>query len=128
MITLLSVFLITKRFNIVEDGRASLLFMIPECENVVRINGKAVLSADTELRELFTKKDILPATVVVFSVGEIYFQCAKSIKRSRLWNPASTEAVVPVPTAGDFLKEADQKFDGRTYDAEYDQKSKARMW
>ena len=114
--------------NIVEDGRASLLFMIPDCENVVRINGSAALTADTEMREMFVKNDILPATVIVFTVGEIYFQCAKAIKRSRLWKGEGESADLAVPSAGDFLKEADQQFDGTTYDAEYDQRSKARMW
>ena len=112
--------------NIVEDGRASLLFMIPSCENVVRINGSAALTADTQLRDSFAKKDKLPATVIVFSVAEVYFQCAKALKRSHLWNSVSSD--LSVPSAGDFLKEADGQFDGSTYDAEYDEKSKARMW
>jgi len=112
--------------NIVEDGRASLLFMIPNCENVVRINGNAVLTTDAELRESFVKNGILPTTVIVFRVVEIYFQCAKAIKRSGLWKNDTSDPLVP--SAGDFLKEADQSFDASTYDAEYDQKSKARMW
>jgi len=112
--------------NIVEDGRASLLFMIPNCENVVRINGNATLTADADLCESFVKNGTLPTTVIVFTVEEIYFQCAKAIKRSQLWK--GDERDLPVPSAGDFLKEADQNFDATTYDAEYDQRSKARMW
>ena len=36
--------------NIVEDGRVSLMFMVPGSNNVMRINGQARLTADAALR------------------------------------------------------------------------------
>ncbi|WP_316014196.1 pyridoxamine 5'-phosphate oxidase family protein [Roseobacter sp. HKCCA0434] len=110
--------------NIVEGGRISLTFMVPGSENVVRVNGTAILTDDAGLREGFARKGLRPATVIVITVGEVYFQCAKAIMRSRLW----TSDPVEVPSAGDFLREADADFDGAEYDAGYADYARSRMW
>ena len=39
--------------NIVRDPRVSLMFMVPGCNNVVRVNGTAVLTADEENARAF---------------------------------------------------------------------------
>ncbi|WP_368186419.1 pyridoxamine 5'-phosphate oxidase family protein [Aestuariibius sp. HNIBRBA575] len=111
--------------NIVRDGRTSLMFMVPGCNNVVRINGTAILTDDPAMTNRFEQAGKHPKTVILFSVDEIYFQCAKAILRSRLW----TETDRPVvPTAGQFLKELDALFDGDSYDAGYAEYAKGRMW
>ena len=112
--------------NIVRDERISLMFMAPGEVNVVRINGTAIVSADEDLRARFEKKGKLPRTVAVITIGEMYFQCAKAIMRSGIWN---ADAERPkLPTAGDFLKERDALFDGATYDEGYPEYAKSRMW
>ena len=40
--------------NIVSDGRVSLMFMVPGSTTIVRVNGRAVLSADADLRARFS--------------------------------------------------------------------------
>ena len=112
--------------NIVRDGRVSLMFLVPGIDNVVRVNGTAILTADPELCETFEQKARHPKTVVIVTIGEMYFQCAKAIMRSKLWTTSGQEAAVP--TAGDFLKEATADFDGKTYDANYSSYAKDRMW
>jgi PPOX class probable FMN-dependent enzyme len=69
--------------NIVADGRVSLLFMVPANNTVVRVNGTAVLTAQTTSRKAFVQGGQHPRTVAVISVGEAYFQCAKALMRSR---------------------------------------------
>jgi len=112
--------------NIVRDGRVSLMFMVPGSKNVVRINGDAILSADPELTGSFKRGNLTPKTVIVITVREMYFQCAKAIMRSGLWN--GLDESDRVPTAGDFLSEMESDFDGETYDARYEEASQARMW
>ncbi|GMM94502.1 MSMEG_1061 family FMN-dependent PPOX-type flavoprotein [Qipengyuania sp. MTN3-11] len=89
--------------NIVSDGRASLMFMIPGCENVVRVNGSAVVTNDTDLLRTFEKAGKAPCTVIALSVGEVYFQCAKALMRSKLWS--GQDLSNDVPTAGEFIRE-----------------------
>jgi len=80
--------------NIVNDGRISLMFMANGSANVVRVNGNAVLTADTEVTGQFARNDSLPKTVVVVTVREAYFQCAKAIMRSELGSGSSLAAAV----------------------------------
>jgi hypothetical protein len=112
--------------NIVRDGRLSLLFMVPGSNNVVRVNGSAILTNDAEVTESFEHNGKTPKTVIVVSVAEVYFQCAKALMRSKLW--ASEDESKQVPTAGEFLKEVEQSFDATSYDEGYDEYAKSRMW
>ena len=110
--------------NIVRDGRVSAMFLVPGSANVVRVNGTAVLTADQGLRERFAKGGKRPATVIVITIGEMYFQCAKAVMRADLWGDARPE----VPTAGQFIKEMKSDFDAEGYDGGYSDHAKDRMW
>ena len=73
--------------NIVRDPNIALLFLIPGAGTTLRINGTAHLSTDPDLLASFAVEEKAPRTVIVMTVGEIYFQCARAIVRSDLWNP-----------------------------------------
>ncbi|EPX85269.1 pyridoxamine 5'-phosphate oxidase family protein [Salipiger mucosus] len=112
--------------NIVTDGRVSLMFMVPGSKNVVRVNGTAVVTADPEVCGSFERRGKAPATVIVVTVQELYYQCAKAIMRSELWSGADLSS--EVPTAGAFQREIDAGFDAETYDAGYPAYARERMW
>lgn len=112
--------------NIVRDERISLMFMVPGCTNVVRVNGTAIITADPALCAQFEKKNILPRSVIVMKVGETYFQCAKALMRSRLWSGANESG--SVPSAGDFLREVKEDFDAEGYDQSYPEYAQSRLW
>ena len=112
--------------NIVRDDRVSLMFMVPGSTNVVRVNGTAIVTADADLRASFERTGRQPATVTVVTTQELYFQCAKAIMRSRLWTSGVESK--ELPTAGQFLREAEEGFDAETYDASYAENAKDRMW
>ena len=112
--------------NIVRDGRVSLMFMVPGSNDVVRVNGRAVLTDDPEVTRTFEQRGRHPRLVVVITVGEVYFQCAKALMRSRLWAPR--DGAPDVPTAGAFLSEADAGFDAEEFDAQYEPTSRKEMW
>lgn len=112
--------------NIVRDGRVSLMFMVPGCNNVVRINGIAVLTTEPKIINSFARNDMTPRTVIVVTIGEMYFQCAKAIMRSKIWNGKDESA--KVPSAGALIKEMKADFDGRAYDIGYAEYAKPRMW
>lgn len=113
--------------NIVTDGRVSLMFMVTDSETVVRVNGTAILSVDPELTRSFAQRGRHPATVIVMTVGEVYFQCAKALMRSALWSRGGQDAE-GLPTAGDFLKEQEAGFDAEAYDTGYAADARTRMW
>ncbi len=115
--------------NIVTDGRVSLMFMVPGCNNVIRVNGSAVLTDDAAVVSTFRvagKKEALPRSVIVVSVAEVYFQCAKALMRSALWS--SEAQLAELPTAGQFLKETQSELDVQAYDEGYAEYAQDRMW
>lgn len=113
--------------NIVRDGRAALMFMVPEWDNVVRVNGRASVTVAPELLQRFARAGRLPRTVVVLEIAEVYFQCARALLRSRLW--AGEAAPGTLPSAGDFLQEqASGGFDGAAYDAEWPERARGSLW
>lgn len=112
--------------NIVSDGRISLLFMVPGSNNVVRINGTALLTVNASVTGTFEHGSKTPKSVIVVTVQEVYFQCAKALMRSRLWN--SEDESEMIPTAGEFLREVESDFNAENYDQEYPDYAKDRMW
>ena len=112
--------------NIVRDGRVSLMFMVPISNNVVRVNGTAILTDDPEMVSQFERSGRLPRTVIVITPTEVYFQCAKALLRSGLWVRGDDSA--GLPTAGDFIKQFQNGLDSQEYDRTYIERSKAKMW
>lgn len=114
--------------NILRDGRVSLMFLIPGSTSAVRINGTARLTADADLRHRFARNGILPRTVVVIAIGEIYSQCSRALQRSDLWTVGDQSA--GLPTAGTMLADATEgRIDGRDYDAEREKRlAKGSLW
>jgi predicted pyridoxine 5'-phosphate oxidase superfamily flavin-nucleotide-binding protein len=73
--------------NIVRDPRVALLFLIPGSGSTLRVNGRARVSVHPDLLVSFEVDGKAPRTVIIITVDEIYFQCARAIVRSDLWNP-----------------------------------------
>ena len=112
--------------NIVADGRVSLLFLIPGSTNAMRVNGRAELSADPALLAGFAREGVLPRTVIVVHVAEVYSQCARAIIRSGLWTRGDDSA--GLPTVGQMLADAKAGFDGAAYDAGWAVRARGSMW
>src|SRR5258706_14362226 len=68
--------------NIVRDPRIGLLFLIPGSGSTLRVNGRAQVSVDPDLLASFRIDGKAPRTVVVMTVEEVYFQCARAIVRA----------------------------------------------
>lgn len=104
--------------NIVLDGRVALLFLVPGATECLRINGTAVLDRDPSLLSSYAVAERQPRSVIVVTIGEVYFQCARAIKRSGLWDPSGHAPPDDLPTAGQMTKAAGASdFDAERYDA-----------
>jgi PPOX class probable FMN-dependent enzyme len=109
--------------NIVRDGRVSLLFLIPGATNTLRVIGHAVLSKQPELLASFEVDGQAPRSVIVIGIDSVYFQCARALLRSDLWNPAKFVDPTCLPTPGQILAALSN---GRVGGAEYDRAWPAR--
>lgn len=115
--------------NIVRDPRVALLFMIPRVGNTLRVNGRAHLSIASDLLESFAVEEKAPRSVTVIEVDAVYFQCARALVRSELWNPARHVDPKSLPSAGQILAAlSDARVGGETYDREWLGRAAATMW
>ncbi|WP_298837693.1 pyridoxamine 5'-phosphate oxidase family protein [uncultured Roseobacter sp.] len=113
--------------NIVEDGRVSLMFMVPGSNTVVRLNGRAWLTADADMLQRFARDKHLPRTVIIIRIGEIYTQCARALLRSGTWS--GTDESAGLPTPGEILAEqTGGEEGGKPYDDAWGPRAARTMW
>lgn len=91
--------------NLLHDPRVALLFLIPGVSETLRIMGRATIQADPDLCASFTMQGKAPRSVLVIAVERVFFQCAKAIVRSKLWDPSIQVERSSLPTAGQILAE-----------------------
>jgi len=115
--------------NIVRNPRVGLLFLIPGVGNTLRVNGHAHLSVDPDMLESFAVEDKAPRSVTVITVDTVYFQCARALVRSELWNPERHVDPRSLPSAGEILAAlSDNRVGGVTYDREWPGRAAKTMW
>lgn len=114
--------------NIVRDPRVALMFLIPGSNSVMRINGRAVVSVAPDLLSSFEMEGRHPRSVVVVTIGEAYFQCARAVMRAELWNVERQVDAADLPTPGEMLKSAKADFDRHSYDREWPARAAKTMW
>lgn len=114
--------------NIVRDPRLALMFLVPGSNTTMRINGRGVVSNDEALLESFEMDGKHPRTIVVITIDEVYFQCARALIRAQLWNPENFADPAKLPTPGLMLKAAAEDFDHETYDREWAGRAAKTMW
>lgn len=115
--------------NIVRDPRVALMFLIPGSGNALRVNGRAYLDTDPALLASFAVEDKAPRSVMVIEVVEIYFQCARAVVRSRLWDPAGHVDPSTLPTPGEILAAmSGDRVGGPEYDRSWSERARQTMW
>jgi PPOX class probable FMN-dependent enzyme len=89
--------------NILENPHAGLIFMVPNVDETLRVNGRAWLTEDLDLLAQMTMSGKAPSLGIVVEVEEIFFHCARAFKRARLWEPATWIDRSELPTLGQIL-------------------------
>ncbi len=110
--------------NLVTDPRVALIFLIPGVSETLRVMGRATISTDPELCASFAMQGKAPRCVLVIAVEQVFFQCAKAIVRSKLWDPSLQVERASLPTAGKILAEITE---GKLGGDEHDRLAPARM-
>src|SRR5918992_4265064 len=87
--------------NVVDSGRAGLIFVIPGRDTTLRVNGSAAVSAEPGLLGRITPVGKPPKTAIVVEAEEVYTHCPKAFVRSKLWNPDSWPDPATLPTSAE---------------------------
>lgn len=115
--------------NVIRDPRVALMFLVPGSGNALRLNGRAKISVEAALLESFSVKGNAPRSVLVIEIGEIYFQCARALIRSNLWNVESHVDAAALPTPGQILASMSQgDVGGKAYDEAWQDRASKTMW
>lgn len=114
--------------NLIEDPRASLLFLIPGVGETLRVNGTAVIIQDNALQESFMVNKKSPVTIIEFTVEQIYFQCQKALVRSKLWEQDYKITRDQLPSTGEIIKSIKSDFDAKAYDDTYPERLKKTLY
>lgn len=117
--------------NLLSDPRIGLLFLVPGLGEELRVRGTAVVSTDPAELAQHAVRGVEPASVIVVTIGRVYFQCARAIRRSRLWDPATHADPASLPTAGRMSLEAGgfaTEAEAAAYDADLDGRQRATLY
>jgi uncharacterized protein len=75
--------------NIVDHPHVGMLFMVPSVGETLRINGRATVSTDPDVLVATAVDGVTPKVAVVVEVEECFIHCAKALRRSGIWDPAT---------------------------------------
>lgn len=115
--------------NVVRDPRVALLFLVPGVGNTLRVNGRARLSVEPELLRSFEVDGKAPRSVMVVSVVAVYFQCARALVRSQLWNPEKHVDPASLPSPGEMVAcLSDNRLGGDDYDRGWLERAIKTLW
>lgn len=103
--------------NIIAQPAVALLFFIPGVEQTLRIKGRASILIEPSVLEKFSIDGIPPVSCIRVDIESVFFQNARALARSGMWESMSTTNLNTVPTPIDMMKSIDPDFDSESSDA-----------
>ncbi|HEV7872254.1 MAG TPA: MSMEG_1061 family FMN-dependent PPOX-type flavoprotein [Modestobacter sp.] len=91
--------------NLTVNPRAALLFFVPGVEETLRVFGTTSIVGAAELGLDLTEFGRAPRSVLVLTVQRAFFQCAKAVMRSGLWDPSKQVDRSTLTPFGQVLKD-----------------------
>ena len=114
--------------NLLADPRVALLFLVPGAGETLRVNGRASITTEPGMLQRFAVEGKPPHCVIVIKVEAVFFQCARAIQRSKLWQ-AVPQGRPDVPTPGAMLQALTAAaIDGEKYDRELPARQKSTLY
>ena len=90
--------------NIVANPHVGLLFLVPGCDETLRVNGTATLTINPEVLGALAMGDKPPRLVIVVRTEAVFMHCARAFRRSRLWDTTTWPESGSVPQMPAILK------------------------
>ena len=79
--------------------------MIPGIEETLRVNGHGCLVQDTALLKCTVAQGKQPLIAIGVEIEECFLHCAKSLKRSKLWDTTTWLERTACPSLGQMLSD-----------------------
>lgn len=91
--------------NILQNPKVALYFLVPGVRETLRVQGRATIVRDADLRQRMAVANRVPELALVVEVDEAFMHCAKCVIRSQLWQAESWPDPGDVPNLGAALVE-----------------------
>lgn len=91
--------------NLLANPHVGLLFVVPNVDETVRVNGRAFLTADPDLLDQLAQRGKPPKVAVVVEIDQVYMHCARSFLRAGMWKPETWPNPDDVPTLAAIMRE-----------------------
>jgi hypothetical protein len=105
--------------NMIANPQVALMFLVPGANETYRVNGRARISRDPNLKRRFAVDGKEPRIVIVVTVEQAFPHCPKALVRSNLWRAGAESRPEGVPTHGNFAAARTPGMDPDAYNAEY---------
>ena len=102
--------------NILSAPGVGLIFFVPGIEETLRVNGRGRILTAADRLASSAVAGKTPKIGMLIDVEEVFFHCAKAIRRARLWDPAAQVERSVFPSLGRII--ADQNRDYTEEEAE----------
>jgi uncharacterized protein len=90
--------------NILSNPHVGILSLIPGRDDTLRINGRAKLVRDAPFFSGLEVRGKRPVLAMVVDIDQVFFHCAKSFMRARLWEPAAWPSPETMPSVAVLCK------------------------
>ncbi len=84
--------------NIVTNPHIGLIFIIPNDDETLRVNGRAFITKEPAFLESMTINGRMPNLATIVEVDEAYMHCARAFLRSGLWQPETWPDPESIPS------------------------------
>jgi PPOX class probable FMN-dependent enzyme len=91
--------------NVLANPHIGLIFIIPNVDETVRVNGRAFITSDPDLLESMQVQNRTPKLATIVEIDQVYMHCARAFLRSGLWQPESWPDPNTIPTLGAIMCE-----------------------
>lgn len=91
--------------NMLRNPHVGMLFLVPGTDETVRVNGTATISRDPALCERLAIQGKPAELAIIVAIEEVFTHCARSILRSKIWEPTSWPDTDTIPTLAAMLAE-----------------------
>ena len=90
--------------NLITNSSVAMLFLIPGLEDTMRVNGRATITQDEQVRSRCASGTTVPNLAIVIEVTTCFMHCGKALRRSAVWDPATWPSPDERPSGADMLK------------------------
>lgn len=73
--------------NVVANGHAGVLVVVPGQDETLRIDGAAWLTTDDDVLDRFVDEVRRPTLAIVLEIHTVFTHCAKAFRRGGVWQP-----------------------------------------